>query len=102
MAKRRGKTRHARYSRPVESKRVRFVESVRVYIRARLCTISISDADPKHDQHGRDEFGLSGALSAATDAEAIAFCRRIVDIDNAEDPELYCLSPVTDDEGEEF
>ena len=100
MAKRRGVHRHQR--RTIDSKRTRFIERVRVYIRARLCSIFISDSDPECDQHGRDEYGLSGALSAATDIEAIAFCRRIVDIDNAEDPELYCLSPVTDDDGEEF
>lgn len=102
MAKRYGKPRHSRHSRPVESKRSRVLERIRIYLRARLSEVYLADSDPDRDQHGRDEFGCNDALGAASDAEARAYCGYIVRRDAADDPELYCLSPVTDDEGTEF
>ena len=86
-----------RIRRTLGSKRQRFAERLRLWLRARLK--QLLRLPPDTDQRGHD-YGDTDF----TDNDAIAFFRSVLRRDASEDPELYCCSPVSanTDSGDEF
>ena len=88
MAKRRVQPRHRTRRRTLSTKRERFLERVRLYLRAKLK--SAFGLDPDIDDHGHD----FGDTDLTTDV-GFAFLRTIVRREHDLDPELYCCSEVS-------
>ena len=94
MSKRRGAVPQQRRRRGIDAKRCRYPDRVRIFLGARLGQIfGITDSSEYRN-----------ALGAVTSAQARAYLKGVLDRDAADDPELYCCTPVSehDSDAESF